>query len=281
MMTASSVRNDTAPLMTTPATPADGQARSGRPSPPGALGSAVRQLRWDWLQQVRNPSAIFFTLALPVLFLLAFAITSPNTEAAAGYYVPTMMGLAAASGTLTNLAVTLTYLREYGQLKRILVTPLPRSAFLAGRIAAAGIVSLLTCAVLGIVGAAAYEVVPEQLWALLLALVIIVTAGSAIGVLTTTIIRSETAAAPVANAIGLPVMLASGVFFPLSNAPDWFTRVAELLPFTRSVELAVAAYDGTVTSELVLQALLTGGLWTLAAIVLAVRFFSWAPRKRR
>lgn len=248
---------------------------------PHAVHSAVRQLRWDWRQQIRNPAAVFFTLALPVLFLLAFAVTSHDPGQAAAYYVPTTMGLAAASGTLTNLAVSLSYLREYGQLKRILVTPLPRSAYLGARIAAAGIVSLLTCVVLGLVGAFGYDVRPEQPGYLLLALVLIVAAGSAIGVLATTIIRSETAAAPIANAIGLPVMMASGVFFPLTHAPDWFTNVAGYLPFTRSIDLAVGAYAGSVEAHVVREALLTGGLWTAMAIALAVRLFSWAPRKRR
>ncbi len=272
-----------APVIPTPATTSSArQAISATPSrPPGAAAAALRQLRWDWLQQIRNPSAIFFTLALPVFFLLAFAVTSQDPKVAAAYYVPTTMGLAAASGTLTNLAVTLSYLREYGQLKRILVTPLPRSAYLGARIVAASIVSIMTCGVLGAVGVFGYDVRPEQVGWLLLGLVIIVAAGSAIGVLATTIIRSETAAAPIANAIGLPIMMASGVFFPLTAAPDWFTRAAGFLPFTRSVELCVAAYGGTVDGRLVREALLTGGLWTAAAVILALRFFAWAPRKRR
>lgn len=248
---------------------------------PSPLRGLVSQLRWDVLQQVRNPAAIFFTLALPLLFLVAFSVTNDNPKEAAGYYVPATMALAVASGTLTNLAVTLSYLREYGQLKRVLVTPLPRSSYLGSRVVAAGFVSLLTCVVLWLVGDRVYGVTPAQPGLLALAVVLILAAGSALGILTTVLIRSETAAAPIANAVGLPLMLASGVFFPLSSTPGWFEDAAQFLPFTRSVELAVDAYEGGGDSDAVVAALVSGAGWALVAGLLAVRFFAWAPRKRR
>lgn len=248
---------------------------------PSPVSGLISQLRWDVLQQARNPAAVFFTLALPLLFLVAFSVTNDDPESAAAYYVPATMALAVASGTLTNLAVTLSYLREYGQLKRVLVTPLPRSSYLGSRVVAAGIVSALTCVVLGVIGAQFYGVTPEQPGSLILAIGLILLAGSALGILTTVLIRSETAAAPIANAIGLPLMLASGVFFPLSSTPEWFERLAQFLPFTRSVELAVDAYDGSADGDAALAALASGGGWALGAGLLAVRFFAWAPRKRR
>lgn len=257
------------------------QVSTSRLRRPNVLTSLGRQLRWDILQQVRNPAAVFFTLALPLLFLVAFSVTTNDARSAAEYYVPATMALAVASGTLTNLAVTLTYLREFGQLKRVLVTPLPRSVYLGSRIVAAGLVSLLTCVILGVTGRAAYAASLADPASLVLAVLLILAVGSALGVAVTTIIRSEAASAPIANAVGLPLMLASGVFFPLDSTPEWFEKVAEYLPFTRSVNLAVASYEGSVTQSDVLGALATGGLWAFVAGMLAVRFFAWAPRKRR
>ena len=248
---------------------------------PTGLGGMVSQLRWDILQQLRNPAAVFFTLALPLLFLVAFAATSDDAAKAADYYVPATMALAVASGTLTNLAVTLTYLREYGQLKRVLVTPLPRSSYLGSRIVAAGLVALTTCVVLGIVGLIVYDAAVQQVGMLVVAVLLTLAVGSALGVLCTVMIRSETAAAPIANAIGLPLMLASGVFFPLDSTPQWFENVARYLPFTRSVELGVDAYAGTATSTDLLAAVAVGGIWALVAGAPAVRLFTWAPMKRR
>lgn len=261
---------------------AEGRVRAENPrTPPGPMQGLLRQLRWDLLQQVRNPAAVFFTLALPLLFLIAFSVTSKDAGSAAEYYVPATMGLAVASGTLTNLAVTLTYLREYGQLKRLLVTPLPRSAYLGSRVVASGIVSLLTCVVLGVVGRLVYGVSLEQPAALALAMLLILAVGSALGVFATVVMRSESAAAPIANAIGLPLMLASGVFFPLTSTPAWFAQLADYLPFTRAVSLATAAYENEATAATMLGAVVTSGAWAVAAGALAVRFFAWAPRKRR
>lgn len=246
-----------------------------------AVLATLHQFPWDARQQMRNPAAMFFTLALPVLFLVAFSVTSGDATSAATYYVPATMGLAVASGTLTNLAVTLTYLREFGQLKRVLVTPLPRGAFLGSRILAAAMASVLTCLVLGALGRVLYDASPQQLPLLVLAVLLILVCGSALGVAITTVIHSETASAPIANAIGLPLMLASGVFFPLETTPSWFASAAAYLPFTRCIDLAVASYQGTGTVPMALRAILTSCVWALAASVIALRFFAWAPRKRR
>ena len=239
------------------------------------------QLRWDVRQQLRNPAAVFFTLALPLLFLFAFSATQQDAAKASEYYVPATMVLAVASGTLTNLAVTLTYLREYGQLKRILVTPLPRSSYLGSRILSAGLVALATAAVLVVVGAVAYGTTPQQPLHLCLAAVLALCVGSALGVLITACIGSETAAAPIANAIALPLLMASGVFFPLESTPSWFRDVAQYLPFTRAVELATDAYPGDATGIQTLVATAVAGTWAVLAGVLAMRLFAWAPRKRR
>lgn len=249
---------------------------------PGVGGLALRQLGFDLLSQIRNPSTLIFTLALPLLFLVAFTATTEDAAAAAEYYVPAIMVMALASGTLTNLAVTLTYLREYGQLKRILVTPLPRWVYLGSRVMSGGLVAGLTVVALGFIGRLAYDVTPDHPWLLALALTVIFLQGSCLGVALTVFLRSETAAAPLANAISLPLLMASGVFFPLSTLPSWFEDLADYLPFTGVVSAATRAFEGgTDVAEAARDALLVPGLWTVAAVVLALLWFRWAPVKRR
>lgn len=254
---------------------------SFRPPRPG-LALLVGQFGYDVRAQLRNPSSIIFTLALPVLFLVAFTATSDDASSAAEYYVPATMVLALASGTLTNLAVTLTYLREFGQLKRVLVTPLPRWVYLGSRMGAGIIVAGGTVVCLGLIGMLAFDVTPAFPLTALAAMTMTFLLGSALGVAATVVIRSETAAAPLANAICLPLLMASGVFFPLDRVPEWFADIADWLPFSGVVQGATEAYAGdAAVSELMGEILWVPGLWTLGAVLLAVRFFRWAPQKRR
>lgn len=257
------------------------RARHRGPNLKSVLGSLWGQLTYDLKSQVRNPSATFFTLALPLLFLLAFGMTNDDPSAAAEYYVPSIMILAIASGTFTNLAVTLTYLREFGQLKRILVTPLPVSAYLGSRVLAGAGVALLTVIILGLVGYFAFEVSPSQPVILCLAVVMTVAVGSALGLAVTAFIRSETAAAPLANAISLPLLLVSGVFFPLASMPDWVERVSGYLPFTALVAGATGAYEGEVTRETIVNMLVYPSAWIVLGVLVIWKGFSFSPMKRR
>lgn len=257
------------------------RARHRNPEMKSMPAALWGQLKYDLKSQVRNPSATFFTLALPLLFLLAFGMTSDDPSAAAEYYVPSIMILAIASGTFTNLAVTLTYLREFGQLKRILVTPLPVSAYLGSRVVAGAGVSLLTVTILGLVGYFAFDVSPVQPLVLSLAVVMTLAVGSALGLAVTAFIRSETAAAPLANAISLPLLLVSGVFFPLTSMPDWVERISGFLPFTALVEGATGAYESEVSRETIVNMLIYPSAWVALGVVIIWKRFSFSPMKRR
>lgn len=260
--------------------PTNSQAPKHSARLPGWHKVLLSQLRYDLLGQLRNPSAMFFTAALPLVFLLVFSVSQDSATEAAAYFVPAMMILAGASGTLTNIAVTLAYLREYGQLKRVLVTPAPASAFLGSRLIAASLASAASILVLGAVGAIAFDATPDNWATLAVALILTLLVGNAIGLAAAALIRSETAGAPVANALALPMLLASGAFFPLDSTPDWFQRVADPLPFTSLVTLATDAYDGGSSDALLLAIGTTAG-WVALSLAIVWKFFSWAPIRRR
>ena len=80
----------------------------------------------------RNPSAAFFNFLLPLLFLALFGAIFADDEDDLQVIVPGIAGMAVMSTTFSALAMTITYLRESGVLKRMRGTPLPTSAYLAG-----------------------------------------------------------------------------------------------------------------------------------------------------
>lgn len=255
-----------------------GAAPRRAPNPPGTLRTLRHQLPYDLLTQWRTPAAVLFTLLLPIGFLVLFAASAdvPGTRAA---YVPTSMIIGVLSGSLTNLAITLTYLREYGMLKQARLQPMPPAALLLSRVLAAGVLSVLAAAVVVGVGVGAYGFTPDRP-ALLVASVLLGTAvGSGLGLLVSAAIRSEVAATPIANAVTLLLLVLAGAFVPLSDLPDGVRSIAELLPGFGVTELARAGGDAAV--ELGATAWLNAVGWTVAALAAGLAAFRWRPTRRR
>ena len=120
-----------------------------------AASLVAHQFRFDQKTFWRNPASVFFTVLLPVIFLLIFATIFGNDtiEELGGvktttYYVPAIITLAVVSATMQSLAISLTVDRENGLLKRTRGTPLPSWVFIAGRIGNSLVVSVLSLVLL-------------------------------------------------------------------------------------------------------------------------------------
>ena len=94
---------------------------------------ALHQFRFDQKTFWRNPGSVFFTVALPLIFLVIFATIFGNDDLeelggirTTTYDVPAILTLAIISATLQSLAVQLTTDRESGILKRGRGTPIWR-----------------------------------------------------------------------------------------------------------------------------------------------------------
>ena len=85
----------------------------------------------------RNPQSRFFTLAVPIIFLVIFVSvfgnnTLKNGVKASTYYVPGIAALAIIASSFLNLVIAITAQRESGVLKRRRATPVPASVLIAG-----------------------------------------------------------------------------------------------------------------------------------------------------
>ncbi|MFI9821091.1 ABC transporter permease [Streptomyces sp. NPDC052013] len=248
---------------------------------PGAARAFSRQLPYDLLAQIRNPAAAFFSLGLPLIFLVTFTVIGAGGDDSAVYYAPATMAIAVVSGTLSNIAITLVYLREYGLLKRLQLMPVSRSALLGSRVAASGVLSLCGVVLLGVYAAAVHGAVPAQPATVVAAVLLLLLTGSALGLALTVVIPGESAAGPIANAVALPLLMISGGFFPLDSSPDWVRTLAAVLPIGSSLDAAVAGYDGSAVFGDLAAAALASGAWVAAASVLVALRFRWVPRHRR
>jgi ABC-type multidrug transport system, permease component len=100
-----------------------------------------------------------------------------------------------------------------------------------------------------------------------------------LGLATTAVVPNVDAAPPIVNAIILPLLFISGVFIPTTDAPDWLTSLAGFFPVKHFLEGVFVSYLGLNDSGWRAGDLGIIALWGAVGLVLAVRFFSWEPRR--
>lgn len=256
-----------------------------------AVRLVLHQFRFDQRVFWRVPSAVFFTVALPVLFLFLFVTIFGNQTTTfegrsvrnSTYQVPGLITLGVASATLVNLAISLTATRERGGLKRLRATPLPAWAFIAGRVLTALAVEALLVVVLVGLGRLVYGVpIPGvTLPGALLALVVGSFTFCALGFALAALIPSEPAAAPIANAVVLPLYFISEVFIPSEALPETLQSIGDLFPIAHLFEALVTAFVREDGPGIAGGHLLVVLAWGLAGLVVALLSFRWSPRSRR
>lgn len=249
---------------------------------------ALHQFRFDQRIFWRSPASVFFTVMLPIIFLVIFAsifgdqrIEARGDLAVSTYYVPAIITLAVVSATLVSLAIGLTESRESGRLKRVRSTPLPIWAFVAGRVGNAIVVSLVMVALVTAIGRIAYgvELPGSTIPALVLTLAVGAFAFSCLGFALTAAIPSEEAAPAITNFTVLPLYFLSGVFIPETEIPDGVLRFADLFPIRHFFEALLTGFDPATTGAgFELASLLVVAAWGIAGLAIAIRAFHWSPR---
>jgi len=252
------------------------------------LALFAHQFRYDQKVFWRNPASVFFTVAFPVLLLLIFATVfgGQTVEVRGGidttaYYVPAIITLSVISATMQSLAMSLVIAREDGRLKRGRGTPMPAWVFIAGRVGNSAVVAVLMLALIAAIGGLAYGVAfPwDRLPQVLLVLLVGAASFCCLGIALTAAIPSQDAAAPIVNALLLPLYFLSGVFIPDDQLPSGVIHFADLFPIRHFFEAFFAIYDpGNAGATLEWGNLAAVAVWGVAGLVLAIRYFRWTPR---
>ncbi len=247
------------------------------------IGLTMRQVRYENRAFWRNPAAAFFTFVFPLLFMVIFNVVFANGSPDAGrFFTPSIIVFGVVTATYTNLAMTVTVARDDGILKRIHGTPLPAVSYLVARMIHAALIALVLVVIVAAFGALAYEVpVPwDRLPALALTLIVAAATFCALGLAIAAVIPNADAAPAIVNATILPLFFISNVFFPLQNAPKWIDVISTVFPVRHFADSMLRVYDPTVTgSGLSPTDVGVMALWGVIGLVLALRFFSWEPRR--
>jgi ABC-2 type transport system permease protein len=234
------------------------------------------QYRFERRMFWRNPSAAFFNFALPLIFLLLIASVFHTDKNELNVLIPGIAGMAVMSTTFTALSFNLTFYREQGILKRVLGTPLPRSTYFGGLIGSAVTNAVVQVLLVVVLGHLLYGVSwPKDWFALAFFTIAGVTALGALGIAFAQVIPNFDAAPAYVNAIFLPAIFISGVFYDDRHLPSVLSGIAEALPLKHVID---GLHGAIVTGHGITHqsgAVLALAIWAVFGIYAAIRWFRW------
>jgi len=249
----------------------------------------LHQARYELLSFWKNPQSRFFTLLLPIIFLVIFStVIGGTTTAPSGakvkvsvYYVPGIATLAIIAASFVNLAVSIVVQRESGVLKRRRATPVPAWVLIAGRALVAIVVALAVVTAIVVIGRVAFgvPVVASKLPGVVVASVVGAFTFCCLAFAVSAFIGNADAAQPILQFVTLPLYFVSGVFIPDANNPRWLRDIANVFPVRHLAQAELRAFDPLARAPGIAWGhLLVLAIWGIAGLAVAVRFFRWTPR---
>jgi ABC-2 type transport system permease protein len=178
------------------------------------------------------------------------------------------------SFSVIGLATALSSYREKKILTRILATPLSVRTFFTAQVLAYLVLALIQAAIILSVGALVFGASVEGN---LFVIGLLVLVGNLIflnlGFIVGSYAKTVSAASGLGNAVVLPLMFFSGVFFPTDNLPFILRTVVEYLPLAPMLE----AFRGVILeakplTEFPVQLLILAG-WLAGTAIVAVKTF--------
>lgn len=128
--------------------------------------------------------------------------------------------------------------KEFGFMKVVLVSPAPRKSSLLGRILGDATIAIFQGFMIAM---ASYLVAPNLDFTklpIVLGIAFLISVSiSSLGIIIASRIRSFEGFGLIMNLISMPLMFASGVFYPVTAMPDWMKAIAYVSPLTYGVDL--------------------------------------------
>jgi ABC-2 type transport system permease protein len=242
----------------------------------------------------RDRRTITFTVLLPFILLLALAslIHSqkhlPGNVSFAQYLTAGMIASGLVYGAFQSLSIAIPDERNNGTLKRLYGTPMPRSAYFAGKVGSVIVTYAIQMVLMLGMGALAFHVrIPTNgvailtfLWLSVLGLITF----TSLGIAFSSLAKTGQSAAAIATPVVLFLQFCSGVFFVFTQEPTWMRDIASIFPLRwlsqgmRSVFLpkSYGHYELGHSYQLPEVAIVLTA-WSVVGLVLCSRTFRWFP----
>jgi ABC-2 type transport system permease protein len=202
------------------------------------------EIRDELLAILREPTAWFFSIVMPVLFFTLFvAMFGGDGTADAGIIAP-FGTFAALAVVMMSPGIGLADARERGWLRVKRVSGTPLWVTLVAKVVASipytvGVLTAMTVAAI-LVGSMTVDLVVLTRVVTVLVLGVLpfslfsLAVGSRAG---------TNASAAILNGILMPAAIVSGLWFPHEIMPDWLVRIGEFLPTYHLAQLALAQVE--------------------------------------
>ncbi len=203
----------------------------------------------------------------------------PVTERGARYVdflFPGLLGMNLMGTGIWAIGFAVAELRQRKVLKRLLVTPMRRSSFLASFLLARLVFLVLEVLALTLVGVYGLGV-PFRAGVLSFGVICLFAAVSmsGLGLLAAARVKTIEGASGMMNLVMMPMWLGSGVFFSYERFPAAVQPVLELLPLSAINDALRASMLEGVSLVGVLPQLAILAVWTVGSFALALRLFRW------
>ncbi|MHB8695658.1 MAG: ABC transporter permease [Solirubrobacteraceae bacterium] len=220
------------------------------------IGLALWQARYELRAFARNRGRGLFTFAFPLMFLVIFAslgksghIHGRGNIAYDDFFVPGILAYSVISTTFVNMAISTAILRDEGVLKRMQGTPLPRWAYIAGRVLSTAVIVLLMSVLMLALGNIAYGVPirAATLPAVIVALVLGTATFTTLGIGIVRFVPNADTAPAVVNLLVFPLTFISGIWFVTDGMPKWLLDIAKVFPVRALADSMQYAFDPRTT----------------------------------
>ncbi|MFI7613306.1 ABC transporter permease [Nonomuraea terrae] len=245
------------------------------------MSASVAVLKAETLLFRREPAALFWIVAFPVLLLAGLGLvpsfraegSAPGGARAVDLYVQVAVLLGMVMAGLQSLPPTLTGYREKGILRRMSTTPVRPSALLAAQVIVHGAAALAGGLLVIAVGRLLYGValpanLPAYTVTLVLAVLVALVAGGLIAALT----RTAKACTTAATIIFFPTAFTAGVYVPVQAMPEPLREVVELTPFGAAAQALGQAAAGDWPEPAHVAVML---VWMTVLAGASARWFRW------
>jgi len=273
---------------------AGARTRTGEGALPGAWQLGMVRGGVEVKVFFRDKMAVAFIFGLPPILLVLLGSIFGSQAAAQGVTVGQLFTAGMIAGGIMStsfqyLAIAIATERENGMLKRLFGTPMPRTAYFAGKVVQVLVCALAETVLLIAVGMLFYHLrlptEPSKWWTFAWVFLLGTAACSLLGIAASSVPRSASSAMPVITLPFTVLQFISGVYVPFTAVPAWMRDIASLFPLKwmaqgmRSVFLPEQAVtlEPADSWEHGLTALVLVA-WIAAGLVLCAKTFRWQSR---
>jgi ABC-2 type transport system permease protein len=200
----------------------------------------------------REPMGFVGTLVMPVVVFYALGraigVGKPSVapEIDAPFNPAILAAVLIAISAVQSLVAIISIYREGGILKRLRATPLSPVTIMGAQVAVKLVFTVISLALLMLAGRRLFPgVMGVNVFSFTAAVLLSTFSILSLGFVLASLVPTARFAQPIGAAVLYPILVLSGLFFPVARLPRALEALAYLLPTTHAVALLQGVWDGS------------------------------------